>query len=199
MMKIRLLALLLIMFNAYDALNFDSARKIELVINKPSVIKKPTCNDDIRFMHKMAWSESRGNSRITNRYGYMGLYQFSLGSVKAMWVDTFVVTRNESIEDRNTIIRTAFLNDTALQDTAMIRLIMYHEKKLSKYIDLYDGRYFHMFNGDSVYVTKYGILAAAHLGGFVNAKKFFDSEGRRNPHDALGTSLLKYIRKFSDK
>ena len=48
-----------------------------------------------------------------------------------------------------------------------------------------------------VEVTESGILAAAHLAGAGNVKKYLRSNGRDNVEDAYGTSILDYLKKFS--
>lgn len=48
-----------------------------------------------------------------------------------------------------------------------------------------------------VKVTESGILAAAHLAGAGNVKKFLRSGGADGFEDANGTSIRYYLRKFS--
>jgi hypothetical protein len=48
-----------------------------------------------------------------------------------------------------------------------------------------------------VEVTESGMLAAAHLAGAGNVKKYLRSYGQYDMKDSYGTSIAKYIRKFS--
>jgi hypothetical protein len=46
-------------------------------------------------------------------------------------------------------------------------------------------------------VTESGILAAAHLAGAGNVKKYLRSHGKIDVEDAFGTSISNYLDKFS--
>ena len=48
-----------------------------------------------------------------------------------------------------------------------------------------------------VKVTESGMLAAAHLAGAGNVKNYLRSLGEIDVSDAYGTSIAKYIKKFS--
>ena len=48
-----------------------------------------------------------------------------------------------------------------------------------------------------VQITESGMLAAAHLAGPGNVMKYLRSYGKINTKDAYGTSIDKYIKKFS--
>jgi len=49
-------------------------------------------------------------------------------------------------------------------------------------------------NINGVEVTRSGMVAAAHIGGFNGMKRWVESGGRYNPSDELGTSIGKYMR-----
>ena len=51
---------------------------------------------------------------------------------------------------------------------------------------------------NGVKITESGILAAAHLGGAGNVKKFLRSNGSRRFSDAYGSSIQSYLKKFKD-
>jgi hypothetical protein len=63
---------------------------------------------------------------------------------------------------------------------------------LRRDIKRFDGRYI-----GGVKVTESGILAAAHLAGAGNVKKFLRSYGAEGFKDANGTSIRYYLKKFS--
>jgi len=46
-------------------------------------------------------------------------------------------------------------------------------------------------------VTESGILAAAHLAGPGNVKKYLRSYGKKSVSDAFGSSVEYYMKKFS--
>ena len=47
-------------------------------------------------------------------------------------------------------------------------------------------------------ITESGILAAAHLSGPGNVKKYLRSDGKNNLKDAFGTSISKYMNTFKN-
>jgi hypothetical protein len=47
-----------------------------------------------------------------------------------------------------------------------------------------------------VAITESGILAAAHLAGAGNVKKYLYSGGSKDVVDAYGTSITRYLSKF---
>ncbi len=49
---------------------------------------------------------------------------------------------------------------------------------------------------DGVHITESGILAAAHLAGAKNVKKYLRSNGTYKFNDAFGTSIKDYMSKF---
>lgn len=50
---------------------------------------------------------------------------------------------------------------------------------------------------NGVQITESGILAAAHLAGAGNVKKYLRSYGKTTFNDAFGTSIYSYIKKFA--
>jgi len=127
------------------------------------------------FMEDLGYKESGGRYNIVNRYGYMGKYQFSSNTLRSIGIKT---TKNH------------FLNNPALQDEAMIKLLKKNKQKLQPYIEMYDGK----IVKDHV-ITESGILAAAHLAGPGNVQKYFSTG--RDFADANGTKLTYYMVKFS--
>jgi len=50
---------------------------------------------------------------------------------------------------------------------------------------------------NGIKITESGILAAAHLSGAGNVKKYLRSNGSRNLSDAYGTSIASYMKNFA--
>ena len=50
---------------------------------------------------------------------------------------------------------------------------------------------------NGIKITESGILAAAHLSGAGNVKKYLRSNGSRNLSDAYGTSIASYMEIFA--
>ena len=129
----------------------------------------------IRFLEDLGHSESRGRYDIENSYGYLGKYQFGMSTLKGL---------GYKISDKD------FLNSPHIQEEAMLKLLNHNKKHLKKYIERYQGK-----NIRGIFITESGILAAAHLGGPRNVKRWF--KGKRFK-DGYGTSLSDYMDKFSN-
>jgi len=142
------------------------APKVELVIK----------NHD-KFLEDLGMRESSGNYKAVNQFGYLGKYQFGRKTLNNLGY--------KNISNRQ------FLSDPTIQEQAMEDLLVHNKKILRRYIQKYDGK---VVNG--VFVTQSGILAAAHLAGAGNVRKFF----RRGYEfrDGNGTKMTSYMRKFSN-
>lgn len=141
----------------------------------PEVPTEITVSDMELFLYSIGEKESSNRYDVVNSYGYMGKYQFGKATLRGLGYKI-------SQED--------FLNSPELQEKAMLDLLKHNKSKLLKYIEKYDGS---TFNG--IYVTESGILAAAHLAGPGNVKKFF--KRGKDFHDGYGTSMSSYMKKFS--
>jgi len=127
------------------------------------------------FLNAIAFRESSNNYSVVNKWGYMGKYQFGKKTLKNLGYD---VSKKE------------FLNSPHLQEKAMLDLLSHNKKILENYIEYWDGK---KING--TIITESGILAAAHLAGPGNVKRFL-KEGREFK-DGNGTKLTSYLTKFS--
>ena len=86
----------------------------------------------------------------------------------------------------------AFKHDPELQEKAFIALCSYNKFILKDEIIKNEGRVV-----QGIEITESGILAAAHLAGPGNVRKFLKSKGLNRFRDAYGTSMRNYIKKFS--
>lgn len=127
------------------------------------------------FLNAIGNYESGNRYKITNRFGYMGKYQFGRSTLKGLG---YKVTRKE------------FLNSPVLQEQAMLDLLSHNKKILQKYIDYWEGRKIY-----GKVITESGILAAAHLAGPGNVKRFLRKG--ENFKDGNGTKLTTYLTHFS--
>ena len=130
----------------------------------------------VGFKEALGFKESRNNYKTINEYGYMGKYQFGKGTLHMIGIYN----------------AQAFMNDTKLQEQAFNAYTSRNKWILRRDIDRYVGRYI-----DGVKVTESGILAAAHLAGAGNVKKYLRSGGAIQFSDAFGTSIRYYLKKFS--
>ncbi|MGB0789189.1 MAG: peptidoglycan-binding protein LysM [Marinirhabdus sp.] len=130
----------------------------------------------VGFKEALGFKESRGDYRAVNPFGYMGKYQFSKSTLAMIGV-------------HNT---EGYLRDTQLQEASFIAYSAKNKWILRRDIQRFEGRY---ING--VKITESGILAAAHLAGAGNVKKYLRSYGTVGFNDAFGTSIGYYLKKFS--
>jgi hypothetical protein len=124
----------------------------------------------------LAFKESQGQYTAVNTLGYLGKYQFGRTTLQRFKI-------------YNT---TAFLKNPELQEKAFIALCKVNKWILRKDIQRSLGK---SMNG--IKVTESGILAAAHLSGAGNVKKFLRSNGAHNFSDAYGSTIQSYLKKFS--
>lgn len=127
------------------------------------------------FLDAIAHSESSNRYKVTNRFGYMGKYQFHKQTLKDLG---YKVSKKE------------FLNSPELQERAMMDLLLSNKKSLGYRMEKWEGR---RING--VKITESGILAAAHLAGVGNLINYMENGVEFK--DGNGTSIVKYLTKFS--
>lgn len=84
-----------------------------------------------------------------------------------------------------------FLKNPELQEKAFVALCKVNKYILRKDIKRSVGK---TING--IKVTESGILAAAHLSGAGNVKKFLRSNGTECFSDAYGATIQSYLKKF---
>lgn len=130
----------------------------------------------VGFKEALGFKESQGNYNTISSFGYLGKYQFGRTTLKRFNI-------------HNTDM---FLNDPSLQEVSFDALCSLNKWILRKDIKRSVGK---RING--VLITESGILAAAHLGGAGNVKKYLRSNGIDTFKDGFGTSLQYYIKKFN--
>lgn len=133
-------------------------------------------NNFMGFKEAVAFKESQGKYRVVNTLGYLGKYQFGK-------------TTLERFRIYNT---DAFLKNPELQEKAFAAYCKVNKWILRKDIQRSVGK---VING--IEITESGILAAAHLSGAGNVKKYLRSNGKHNRSDAYGASIELYLKKFA--
>ena len=124
----------------------------------------------------MAFKESQGKYKVVNTLGYLGKYQFGKTTLERFRI----YNTNE------------FLNNPELQEKAFVALCKVNKWILRKDIKRSVGN---TING--IKITESGILAAAHLSGAGNVKKFLRSNGSKRFADAYGATIESYLKKFA--
>ena len=145
--------------------------------DRPARVAPPFLGSSfIGFKEALAFKESQGNYFTTNTLGYLGKYQFGIGTLQLMGVYN----------------ATQFLNNPKLQEKAFQTNVARNKWILRKDIARFVGKKIR-----GIEITESGILAAAHLAGAGNVKRYLRSYGSIDVKDAYGTSIAKYMRKFS--
>ena len=127
-----------------------------------------------QFLEAIGHRESSNNYLVINEFGYMGRYQFGNATLKGLGID---VTQEE------------FINNPRLQERAMHMLLSHNRKKLKRYIKKYEGQIIH-----GILITESGVLAAAHLAGQGNVRKFLKNGFVFK--DGNGTKMTSYMKQF---
>jgi hypothetical protein len=132
-------------------------------------------NETEMFLNSIGMRESSNRYDVVNGWGYMGKYQFGKRTLKNLGYD---------------ISKKEFLNSPHIQEMAMLDLLSHNKKILQSYINQYSGVIV-----DGTKITESGILAAAHLAGPGNVKRYF-KKGKQFK-DGNGTKLTSYLINFS--
>lgn len=159
-----------------------------------SIMKQMNKENDIRnrlaydrsledFKYAIAFKESSNNWRKYNPYGYIGKFQFGEAALD--------VTGYGHISFLDFIDNPSIFPEKD-QDKAMDSLLRFNAYVLEEYIRDFEGTVIL----DSIPVTKIGVLAASHLAGPGNVKRFLNTNGSYNPKDMLGTHLSDYLLAF---
>lgn len=126
--------------------------------------------------------------RLTNRFGYMGKYQFHHTTLRTLGFTNKEIKR--------------FLKDPILQEKAMNALVTWNYNYLNSQ-GLFDccGQQI-----GGITITREGMLAGAHLMGALAVEHFMLNDGSMETvyykgtmvykHDANGTPLTKYLKIF---
>ena len=142
----------------------------------PVEIPKIIIKDHSLFLEDIGMRESSGNYKAVNQFGYLGKYQFGRRTLDALGF--------EKVSNRE------FLANASIQEEAMYALLTHNKKILRRQIEKYHGQ---TING--IFITESGILAAAHLAGPGNVKKFFRKGYEFK--DGNGTKMTSYMVLFS--
>lgn len=163
--------------NVDPCLVFEVPHAPEVEVVDPQLKAYPVLGKSyLAFKEAVGFKESGGDYKIINEFGYMGKYQFGRGTLKLI-----------GIRDTN-----LFLNSPDLQEAAF-----YANASRNKWILRRDIARFQNKVVNGITITESGILAAAHLAGPGNVKKFLRSNGTNSFNDGFGTSIKHYFKRFA--
>lgn len=128
------------------------------------------------FREALAFKESKGDYSVVNTFGYLGKYQFGMSTLELMGVYN----------------AQSFLQNPELQEQVFQINISRNKWILRRDIKRFVGKRIH-----GIEITESGILAAAHLAGAGNVKRYLRSLGTRDVKDGYGTNIANYIKEFA--
>lgn len=136
-----------------------------------------TTRDFVGFKEFLGFYESGSDYKKINSLGYLGKYQFGRSTLK--------VLRIKKIDN--------FINIPELQEKAFLMNVMRNKWILRREIERFRGKKI-----NNILITESGIIAAAHLSGPGNVKKFLRNNCNNNLDfkDINGTKISDYIRIF---
>jgi len=149
------------------------------------------------FLNALGYVESNNNYYAVNTFGFIGKYQFGNSAL----VECGVCESREKAD----IFRKQFINtpdslkdniwSKTNQNIAMKNFMESNKRNLYNYIAKHKNKYLYTLT-DTIYITESGMIAAAHLAGCSNVKKFFD-DINHDFKDGYGTTIESYLIKFS--
>ena len=159
-------------FEYTTSLNYD----FEQIKHTVPFIKK----DFIGFKEFLGFFESGSDYKKINRLGYLGKYQFGKSTLKVLKID---------------YLKNDFINEPALQERAFLMNVMRNKWILRREISRFNGLVI-----SNMFITESGIIAAAHLSGPGNVKKFLRSycDSELDLKDANGTKISDYLKTFKN-
>jgi hypothetical protein len=153
-------------------------KKIDVVKPKLEVkIEMPVVKNHSTFLDAIGFRESTNNYKAVNQFGYLGKYQFGRKTLNAIGF--------EDVSNRE------FLTNPSIQEEAMLILLQKNRRTLRREIKKYVGKTI-----NDVYITESGLLAAAHLAGAGNVRRFFRKGYEFK--DGNGTKMTSYMIKFAN-
>ncbi|WP_406771455.1 peptidoglycan-binding protein LysM [Tenacibaculum maritimum] len=173
-----LLILVFVTFTNFTTTNPKERKTTRIAtVKNNDTFKIPFLQKDfIGFKEALAFKESQGKYTIVNKLGYLGKYQFGKNTLNRLGIyNTYLFLKSPELQER-TFIALCKLNKWILRRDI--------KRNLGKKIK-------------GIEITESGILAAAHLSGAGNVKKFLRTKGHNNAQDAFGTSIAFYMKKFS--
>ena len=136
-----------------------------------------TVKDFVGFKEFLGFFESGSDYKKINRLGYLGKYQFGRSTLKVLRVKKI----------------NKFINIPELQEKAFLMNVMRNKWILRREIRRFNGKKL-----NNILITESGIIAAAHLSGPGNVKKYLRNYGddKFDLGDINGTKISDYIKTF---
>lgn len=152
----------------------DTIKPIPLIKIQDTI----SLNSFTEFKDFLGFKESSLNYNAINTYGYLGKYQFGKSALKDIGIKRQHYNK--------------FLKSPKIQEKSINALLSINKFRLRKYIAKYQWK---EING--ILITEAGLLAAAHLVGSNNVKKYLKSNGTYVKKDGYGTTIEEYLKEFA--
>ena len=183
-MKYLLIIFLLVFSTIYANILSPIMPKVLTVVNKNTQVKEVKFQGGFeKFKKKFRLKESTNNPDTINSTGMLGFYGFGSRARKECGYEHITIDgfrhnpKIWSVED---------------QDKAFIKYLKINKKRISSIIKMYNNK---VIGG--VVITESGLLAACHLVGAGNVKKYFETNGEFVFSDNNKTTTKDYLREFS--
>jgi len=136
-----------------------------------------TVKDFVGFKEFLGFFESGSDYKKINRLGYVGKYQFGRSTLKVLRVKKI----------------NKFIDMPELQEKAFLMNVMRNKWILRREIKRFNGKKL-----NNILITESGIIAAAHLSGPGNVKKYLRNYGddKFDLGDINGTKISDYMKTF---
>ena len=136
-----------------------------------------TVKDFVGFKEFLGFFESGSDYKKINRLGYLGKYQFGRSTLEVLRIKK----NNE------------FIHIPELQEKAFLMNVMRNKWILRREIRRFNGKKL-----NNILITESGIIAAAHLSGPGNVKKYLRNYGddKFDLGDINGTKISDYMKTF---
>ena len=136
-----------------------------------------TVKDFVGFKEFLGFFESGSDYKKINRLGYLGKYQFGRSTLKVLRVKKI----------------NKFIDLPELQEKAFLMNVMRNKWILRREIKRFNGKKL-----NNILITESGIIAAAHLSGPGNVKKYLRNYGddKFDLGDINGTKISDYMKTF---
>lgn len=136
-----------------------------------------TVKDFVGFKEFLGFFESGSDYKKINRLGYLGKYQFGRSTLKVLRVKKI----------------NKFIDIPELQEKAFLMNVMRNKWILRREIKRFNGKKL-----NNILITESGIIAAAHLSGPGNVKKYLRNYGydKFDLGDINGTKISDYMKIF---
>lgn len=146
------------------------------------------------FAKDIAQRESSGRWKVSNKYGYMGLYQIGRLALKDVSQRTKDpdLKRLHKVINKETFDKNPHIFPKDLQTRVFKELLKNNKHYLRNYYS-YVGK-----TVGGIEITESGMLASAHLVGQNGIKKFLRSNGKIDVTDGNGVKCSEYLKNFSN-